>query len=83
MTKRPSPRYPPAARRLNKSATVQLRILVDENGEVTDVERQGAASGFGFDEAALAASKRTAWRPATKNGVRVKMWVDLTIAFRP
>ena len=48
-----------------------------------DLEKIGVLGRFGFDDAAMAAAKRTKWRPATKNGVRVKMWVDLTIAFRP
>ncbi len=80
---RPSPRYPPGAQRLGKSATIKLRILVDENGRVADVQPDGEPAGFGFDEAAEAAARRTRWSAAQKDGVRVRMWVDLTIAFRP
>lgn len=83
MTQRPSPRYPPSARRLGKEAVVQLRLLVDENGRVERVENIGKKEGFGFDDAAVDAANRTAWKPATKDGVRVKMWVDLKIEFRP
>jgi len=82
MVQRPSTRYPAGARRLNKQATVRLRILIDENGQVAQVERVGDKVGFGFDDAALSAARRTKWRAATKNGVRVKMWVDLKIAFQ-
>jgi TonB family protein len=78
-----APRYPPTARALNKTATVNLRILIDENGRVTQVQRVGDAVGFGFDEAAEAAARRTDWKPASKDGVRVKMWIDLRIDFRP
>jgi protein TonB len=80
---RPSPRYPPSARRLGKVATVQLRVLVDENGHVLETERIGADVGFGFDQEALAAARSTTWRPAMKSGVPVKMWIDLRIEFRP
>jgi TonB family protein len=83
MTERPSPRYPPSARRLGKNAIVQLRLLVDENGRVARVETVGNKAGFGFDDAAIDAANRTAWQAATKDGVRVKMWVDLKIEFRP
>jgi TonB family protein len=83
MTRRPQPRYPPAARRLNKQADVQLRLLVDENGDVARIERVGDSFGFGFEEAAEAAARKTEWVAATKLGVRVKMWVDLKISFRP
>jgi hypothetical protein len=37
---------------------------------------------MGFDRAALAAAESTSWRPATKDGVPVKMWSELRIAFR-
>ncbi len=83
MTSRPQPRYPPAARRLNKQADVQLRVLVDENGKVVQIERLSKAVGFGFEDAAEAAARKTKWVPGTKLGVRVKMWVDLRISFRP
>ncbi|MEZ5331757.1 MAG: TonB family protein [Thermoanaerobaculia bacterium] len=80
---RPSPRYPPSARRLGKVATVQLRVLVDENGRVIETEQAGSKVGFGFDQEALSAARETTWRPAMKSGVPVKMWVDLRIEFRP
>ncbi len=83
ISRRPQPRYPPAARRLNKQADVQLRLLVDENGNVAQIERVGEKAGFGFDEAAEAAARKTQWIAATQLGVRVKMWVDLKISFRP
>lgn len=80
---RPSPRYPPSARRLGKVATVQLRVLVDENGRVLETEQVGSKVGFGFDQEALNAARETSWRPAMQGGVPVKMWIDLRIEFRP
>jgi len=80
---RPSPRYPPSARRLGKVATVQIRVLVDENGRVLETEQVGPDVGFGFDQEALNAARGTTWRPAMKSGVPVRMWVDLRIEFRP
>jgi len=83
LTQRPNPRYPPSAKRLNKQADVVLRILIDETGRVAEVQQLGDKVGFGFDDAARLAAERTRWSPATKDGVRVKMWIDLTISFRP
>lgn len=80
---RPRPRYPPSARRLGKVATVQLRVLVDENGRVIETEQLGGSVGFGFDQEALNAARATTWRPAMKSGVPVRMWIDLRIEFRP
>ncbi len=80
---RPAPRYPPSARRIGKVATVQLRVLVDENGRVAETRQVGENVGFGFDQEALDAARRTTWQPAMKNGVPVRMWVDLRIEFRP
>jgi len=77
------PRYPPIAKRTNRKATVVVSVLVDENGRVADSRLQGQKAGFGFDEAAVEAARRVTFSPATKNGVRVKMWYDLSINFTP
>jgi protein TonB len=73
--------YPRAAERFGKSANVDVRVLIDENGKVLQAERIGPKVGFGFDEAALDAARRVNFRPATKDGVRVKMWTNLRVKF--
>jgi TonB family protein len=80
---RPETRYPPAARRMNRSAEVMVRALVDEKGRVEKAERVGAAVGMGFDEAALEVARLSVYNPATKDGVRVKMWVSMKVTFVP
>jgi len=77
------PRYPPAAKRLNRAAQVDIKVLVDERGRVMDADHIGTKAGFGFDEAALDAAKRAVFQPATKEGVRVKMWTTLRVNFKP
>jgi protein TonB len=76
------PRYPPAAKRLNRTAQVDIKVLVDERGRVMDADHIGTKAGFGFDEAALDAAKRAVFQPATKEGVRVKMWTTLRVNFK-
>lgn len=83
LTSRLDPRYPAQAQRLNKSADVDIKVLVDENGRVVDAQRTGAKAGFGFDEAALEAARRAQFSPATKDGVRVKMWYGMKVKFAP
>jgi TonB family protein len=78
----PMPHYPVAAQRFNKSAVVEIRVLVDEKGQVISAERVGAKAGYGLDEAALDTARRSMFNPATKDGVRVKMWTALKVAFR-
>jgi protein TonB len=77
------PRYPPAAKHLNRSAQVDIKVLVDEHGRVLDSDRLGGKAGFGFDEAAIDAARRAVFQPATKDGVRVKMWTTLRVNFKP
>lgn len=73
-------RYPPAARRMSREATVTVRVLVGENGKVIDTQVPSRA-GLGFDEAAQDTARETTFVPATKNGVPVRMWMELKIAF--
>ena len=82
LTSKLDPRYPPAAQRMARAAQVDIKVLVDERGRVLDAERIGAKAGFGFDEAALDAARRAVFQPATKEGVKVKMWTTLRVNFK-
>ena len=83
LLRRPVPRYPEMARRFNKkSATVLVKVLIDENGKVIRAELAGGETKFGFDTEALAAAKKSTYAPATKDGVPVKVWHTLSIEFR-
>ena len=60
-----------------------VSVLVDETGKVVDTRLvRGASRDVGLEEAALAAARDSTFQPATKNGVRVKMWTTLRIPFR-
>jgi protein TonB len=78
------PHYPALARRLKRHAQVMIRALVDENGRVVKaVVVEEDPSQLGFDEAALDAAYRTLYKPARKDGVPVKMWIELPVKFQP
>jgi TonB family protein len=78
-----TPRFPIMAKRLNKKyAKVLLKVLIDENGEVLKAELAGEEQGFGFDDEALTAARKSLYKPATKDGVPVKFWHTLAVEFR-
>ena len=81
LTRRPGLVYPPIAQRMRKEATVTVSVLVDENGRPAELRPSGAKAGFGMDEAAADYARGCVWAPATKEGVRVRMWYDLKVAF--
>jgi eukaryotic-like serine/threonine-protein kinase len=74
--------YPAAAKGSGRKVTIRLAVLVDETGQVTDAQiREGDKSGLGFEEAALAAAKKTRFFPATRDGIAGKMWTELLLDF--
>lgn len=75
--------YPPIALRQRIEGTVELSVLVDDRGVVTDTQVvTSAGSRAGLDEAAVENAKRRKYRPATKDGVPVKVWMPLRVQFR-
>jgi protein TonB len=79
--RREVPVYPFIARRMNKEGKVLLRLTIDENGKLMNVEVI-EASGFGFTEAALDAVRKSTYRPAIKNGNAVFSLALLPVRFR-
>jgi protein TonB len=78
------PEYPPLAKQLKRRARVLIRALVDENGKVVKAQViEGDSSRLGFDEAAVEAAYKTSYKPAHKDGVPVRMWIELPVAFKP
>jgi periplasmic protein TonB len=81
--RKPAIAYPPLALRQRAEGTVELNILVDETGKVTEAQVvSGPTVRVGLNEAAVENVKRWKFRPATKNGVPVKVWFPVKIDFR-
>jgi len=75
--------YPPVARQKKVEGTVILGLLVDENGQVSDVQVLRPAGGSsGLNEAAVTAVRKWTFRPAVKAGKRVKVRVSYPIVFK-
>jgi TonB family protein len=78
-TSLPQPIYPAAAKAVKASGTVMVRIVVDENGTVTEAQ---AVSGHPLLRAAAVAAARQAKFPPTKlAGKAVKVTGLLTYTF--
>jgi len=78
----PPLRYPPIAERQRVEGTVELNILVDEKGNVVETLLVTPAGGkAGLNEAAVDNVKRRRYRPATKDGVPVKVWYPVSVRF--
>jgi protein TonB len=75
--------YPPIALRQRIEGSVELNVLVDERGNVTDAQVSSGAGGkAGLNEAAIENVKRWKYRPATKDGVPVKVWTSVRVQFQ-
>ena len=74
------PRYPLLARRLGKEGTVLLRLTIDEKGRLIKCEVVKGA-GYGFEEAAIKAVKRSKFLPARRKGRPISCRALLPIKF--
>jgi TonB family protein len=79
---RPRVSYPPLAMRQRAQASLILTMLVSENGDVLDVKILKGDPRFGFNDEAMRALRATRFRPAMKDGKRVKTWLPQPVDFR-
>lgn len=75
------PTYPKNARRAQKEGKVVLQATIGLNGIPTDIVAL-TKLGFGFEEAAIEALKRTRYFPAKKNGKEVKGRFNIPFEFK-
>jgi len=74
--------YPPIALRQRVDGIVELNVLVDEKGSVADVAVVTPAGGrAGLTEAAVENVKRRHYRPGTKDGIPIRVWVSVRVRF--
>jgi periplasmic protein TonB len=76
--------YPPIARQQRISGRVVILVLVTEDGVVAQARIQRGVGGrSGLDGAVLDAVRSSRFRPATKNGIPVKMWRTVVVDVKP
>lgn len=78
---REMPIYPVLARRLGKEGRVLLKLTIDENGKLINVEVLEGA-GYGFTEAAIDAVRKSTFLPAIVDGKPVTCKALLPIVFK-
>ena len=82
LTVQPRVLYPPLAMRQRIEASVILTALISENGDVIDVNILRGDPRLGFNDAAVRAMRTAKFRPAMKDGKRVKTWLPQPINFK-
>lgn len=74
--------YPDIARRAGVEGQVIIHALIDTKGTVVDTKVLRSLGNNGCDEAAIAALKKTKWKPAEQRDKPVKVWVSIPVIFR-
>jgi TonB family protein len=78
----PRPDYPESARRQGREGRVLLRVLVDDQGRVKQVEIHSSAGSEALDRAATEAIERWRFHPARNGDQPVESWLRIPIEFR-
>jgi len=77
------PQYPAKAQSMQVEGVVNAEALVGINGVVEDVRIVNVSrKKVGFEEATKDAIMNWRYKPATKKGVKVRMWVPIRVPFR-
>lgn len=77
----PEPEYPRMSKRLSEEGRVLLHVLVDTQGNPSEVTLKKTSGHERLDEAAIAAVKTWRFIPATKNKVALSAYVDVPVKF--
>ncbi len=77
---KPEPQYTEEARRNAVTGSVVLRVVFSRTGEVTNI-RALQSLPFGLTERAIAAARMIRFRPATKDGQPVNVYMQLEYNF--
>ena len=77
---KPEPQYTEDARKNQITGTVVLKVVFASNGSVQNI-RTVSGLPYGLTERAIAAARQIKFEPATKDGHRVSMWMQLEYNF--
>jgi TonB family protein len=76
------PEYPPMAERMRETGLVEAEALIGIDGSVEQVRiTRVEGRNLGFEKATEDAIREWRYRPATKDGVRVRMWMTIRVPF--
>ena len=75
------PKYPESAKKAGKEGEVLLQATIDEKGNPKDIIAL-TNLGFGLEDAAIAALKKTTFRPAMKGNTAISKQVQIPYDFK-
>lgn len=75
------PDYPAFERNIGRDGVVVVRVLVGANGRVGAVEPVRSTSDAFFEATRKRALSKWRFRPATRDGVAVESWREMTVRF--
>lgn len=75
------PDYPAFERNIGRDGVVVVRVLVGSNGRVSAIEPVRATSDAFFDATRKRALSKWRFRPATRDGVAIESWRQMTVRF--
>lgn len=78
----PAPEYPRIARLKGYQGHVILKVLVDREGNVSDLELSRSSGYPVLDQAAVDSVKKWIFVPAMQGNENVEMWVRIPIRFK-
>jgi len=78
----PWPKYPRGLKQIPQGS-VELRLLVNEKGEVEETQITRALPVAELNRIAAEAARKIRFTPGMEKGVRTPMWVRLAIGFQP
>jgi TonB family protein len=83
MIYREAPKYPPAAERMGVTGEVEAEALIGIDGTVEEVRIiRVEGREFGFEKATEEAIYKWRYKPATKKGFKVRVWLTVRVPFR-
>lgn len=75
------PVYPPRCLRMGIEGVVKVRVLVGENGKPQEITLSKSSGDSSLDRAAMEAIEDWVFNPATRNGLPIRAWVVVPVAF--
>jgi len=81
LIKRVDPKYPPTAQARAIEGNVVINVLISELGDVVEVVIVEGLPG-GFNEETTKAVMQWKYKPAEKDGVKVKVWKPITVTYK-
>jgi TonB family protein len=82
LLRQPAVAYPEMARQARIEGDVELKALIDENGNVLQVTLvRTTRPGYRFELEAERHVRARRYRPATKDGVNVRVWLPILVKF--